>query len=50
MIGAIKKWSQKEIFLVHGDKDAMKAFGKKIMDETGIKSTQLQTDKKVEFE
>lgn len=49
MIKAIKKWSPKEIFLVHGDKEAMKSFGKKILDETGIKSTPLQSDKKTEF-
>ncbi|MFA5931399.1 MAG: MBL fold metallo-hydrolase [archaeon] len=49
MIKAIKKWNPKEIFLVHGDKDVMKIFAKRILDETGIKSRALEAGKKVEF-
>jgi putative mRNA 3-end processing factor len=49
MIHAIKKWSPQEIFLVHGDEVAMKAFSKRILDETGIKSTALSLGKKVDF-
>ncbi|MCX6800670.1 MAG: MBL fold metallo-hydrolase [Candidatus Diapherotrites archaeon] len=50
MIQAIKKWSPREIFLVHGDKDVMPLFAKKIKDETGINATILETGKEVEFE
>ncbi|MFA6399840.1 MAG: MBL fold metallo-hydrolase RNA specificity domain-containing protein, partial [archaeon] len=49
LIKAIKKWSPKEVFMVHGDKDAMKSFSTKILNETGIKATALQADKKTEF-
>jgi len=50
MITALKKWSPKEVFLVHGDGDVMDSFSKKIKDETGIKSTKLSVGKKVSFE
>jgi len=49
MIGAIKKWAPKEVFMVHGDKKVMEIFAKKIKEETGIKATALPLGKKVEF-
>lgn len=49
MIAALKKWSPKEIFMVHGDKKVMEIFAKKIKDETGIKASALPLGKKVEF-
>jgi len=50
MIKAIKKWQPKEIFLVHGDKEVMKIFSKKINDETGIKTSPILAGKKLDFE
>lgn len=50
MIRAIKKWSPREIFLVHGDKSVMPVFAKKIREETGIEATILETGKEVNFE
>jgi putative mRNA 3-end processing factor len=50
MIRAIKKWSPKEIFMVHGDKEVMRLFAKRINDETGIKANSVQLGKKLEFE
>ncbi|MFA5125419.1 MAG: MBL fold metallo-hydrolase [archaeon] len=49
MIHALKKWSPKEIFLVHGDKEAMSIFSNKIYEELGIRASALQTGKKIEF-
>jgi len=49
MISAIKKWSPKEIFMVHGDKKVMQLFSQRIKDETGIKASSIQMGKKTEF-
>ncbi|MEI7961492.1 MAG: MBL fold metallo-hydrolase [archaeon] len=49
MISALKKWSPKEVFMVHGDKKVMEIFSKKIKEETGIKATALPLGKKLEF-
>ncbi len=49
MIRAIKKWSPKEVFLVHGDKKVMDVFASKIAESTGIKATPLPLGKKIEF-
>jgi putative mRNA 3-end processing factor len=49
MIRSLKKWSPKEVFLVHGDKPVMDIFAKKIKDEIGIKSTVLAPGKKIDF-
>ena len=50
MIKAIKQWSPKKIFLIHGDKYVMPVFKKKIEDETGIDVDILKANKKVKFE
>jgi putative mRNA 3-end processing factor len=50
MIHSLKKWSPKEVFLVHGDKPVMGVFAKKIKQELGIKATILEAGKKIEFE
>jgi putative mRNA 3-end processing factor len=50
MITALKKWSPKEVFLVHGDKTVMDKFSAKIKQETGIKATQVVEGKKISFE
>ncbi|MEK6958573.1 MAG: MBL fold metallo-hydrolase [archaeon] len=50
MIRSIKKWSPKQIFLVHGDKEVMPIFAKRIKDETGVKATPLEMAKRIDFE
>lgn len=49
MIGAIKKWNPKEVFMVHGDKKVMEVFAKKIKEETGINAKPALMGKKIEF-
>jgi putative mRNA 3-end processing factor len=49
MISAIKKWSPKEIFLVHGDKKVMPVFAKKIKEETGITAKIPEAGKEINF-
>jgi putative mRNA 3-end processing factor len=49
MIKALKKWSPKEVFLVHGDKKVMPIFAKKIKDELGIKVNIPEAGKKLVF-
>ena len=50
MIRALKKWSPKKIFIVHGDDAVMPIFKKKIQDELGINSEILSLGSKIEFE
>ena len=50
MIRALKKWSPKKIFLVHGDDKVLPLFQKRISDELGIKSEILSLGSKIEFE
>jgi putative mRNA 3-end processing factor len=50
MLKAVKKWSPKEIFLVHGDKPVMDKFTKLVKEETGIVSKSIEKGKKIEFE
>ncbi|MDD4251127.1 MAG: MBL fold metallo-hydrolase [Candidatus ainarchaeum sp.] len=50
MIGVLKKWSPKKIFLVHGDKDVMPVFKNKIKERLGIDTTILELGKKIEFD
>ncbi len=50
LITMVKRASPKEIFMVHGDKDTMPIFAKKIFDETGIKATTPIAGKKINFE
>lgn len=49
MIRALKKWSPKEIFLVHGDGKVMDIFSTKIKEELGIKTTPIPAGKKITF-
>ncbi len=50
MIGALKRWSPKKVFLVHGDKPVISSFKKKIESDLGLDTTILETGKKVEFD
>ncbi len=50
MILSLKKWSPKNIFLVHGDKNVMEIFKRKIKEETGINAQPLKIGEKVEFD
>ncbi|MDD3083473.1 MAG: MBL fold metallo-hydrolase, partial [Candidatus ainarchaeum sp.] len=50
MIGTLKKWSPKKVFLVHGDKEVMPIFKKEIQEKLGIETSILELDKKIEFE
>ena len=50
MIRALKKWSPKKIFIVHGDDAVMPLFQKRITQELGIESEILSLGSKVEFE
>ena len=49
MIAALKKWSPKKIFLVHGDGEVMEIFSEKIYAELGIRAQALEMGLKVEF-
>jgi putative mRNA 3-end processing factor len=50
MVEALKEWSPKKAFLVHGDKKVMPIFKKKIEEETGIDVVIPELGKKIEFE
>lgn len=50
MISALKKWSPKKAFLVHGDKEVMQVFKKEIEQKTGIEVVIPKTGKKIEFD
>ncbi len=50
MIGALKKWSPRKVFLVHGDKKVMPIFKEKIEAEVGAKTEILKTNKKIDFD
>ena len=50
MLRAIKKWSPKKLFLVHGDIPAMESLAQLVKEETGIQANLLEKGKKVEFE
>jgi putative mRNA 3-end processing factor len=50
MLTALRDWSPKEVFLVHGDGSVMDIFKKKIESTLGIKTTVLPAGKKIEFE
>ncbi len=50
MIDALKKWSPKKVFLVHGDKEVMPIFEKRIESELGIDTQILGFDKKIKFD
>ncbi|MFA5763309.1 MAG: MBL fold metallo-hydrolase [archaeon] len=50
MIGALKKWSPKKIFIVHGDKDVMPVFKKTIEERLGIETIIPKLGKKIDFD
>jgi putative mRNA 3-end processing factor len=50
MIGALKKWSPKKIFLVHGDKNVMPTFKQTIEERLGIETIVPKLGETVDFE
>jgi len=49
MMKAIAKWQPEKILLVHGDKDVIKLFQKKISEETGIETLIPEAGKKIDL-
>ena len=49
MLRALKKWSPKKAFLIHGDKDVMPIFEKSIEERLGIDTEIVRADQKINF-
>jgi putative mRNA 3-end processing factor len=49
MLRALKKWSPKKAFLIHGDKDVMPVFEKSIEERLGIDTEIVRADQKINF-
>ena len=49
MLKAISKWQPEKVLLVHGDREVIQLFKKKIEEETGIEVLVPQTGKKIDL-
>jgi len=50
MLTSLKKWSPKKVVLVHGDKEVVPIFKKKIEERLGIETSILGMDKTIELD